>query len=191
MKKLILILMLAISQTTLFAQTTWTNDKQHTQVKFIVTHLGVSSVTGWFKDVEITITASKANFSDAKFQLTAKTASIFTGVPPRDSDLRSSHLFDVSNYPEMTFKSKSVVPTGKDHYKVTGYLSLHGVTKIVTMNLWYRGTINNPISKSIDAGFQVTGTIKRSDYNLGGMYPAAIIGNDITILADAEFGKSK
>jgi len=79
MKKLILILMLAISQTTLFAQTTWTNDKQHTQVKFIVTHLGVSSVTGWFKDVEITITASKANFSDAKFQLTAKTASIFTG----------------------------------------------------------------------------------------------------------------
>jgi len=191
MKKLILMLILAICQTTLFAQTTWTNDKQHTQVKFIVTHLGVSSVTGWFRDVDISITASKPDFSDAKFKLIAKTASVFTGVPPRDSDLRSAHVFDVSNFPEMTFTSKNVVPAGKDHYKVTGYLSLHGVTKLVTMNLWYRGTINNPISKSIDAGFQVSGTIRRSDFNLGGIYPPPIIGNDITILADAEFGKVK
>lgn len=191
MKKLMIVLLLATAKLSLFAQTTWVNDKQHTQTKFIVTHLAVSSVTGWFKGVDIKIAASKPDFSDAKFWLIAKTDSIFTGVAPRDADLRSPHVFDSGKYPELTFTSTKLIPVGKGKYKVTGNFTMHGITKVVSLNLWYRGTVNNPISKSLDAGFQVTGTVKRSDFNLASMYPPPILSDEITILADAEFGKAK
>lgn len=171
-----------------FGQTTWKADKAHTQVKFDITHLGVSTVSGAFTDFDASIVASKADFSDAVFTLTAKAASINTGVQQRDEHLKSADFFDVATYPELSFKSTSLVKNGNNKYKVSGNLTIHGITKPVTLDLWYRGTITNPMSQKPDAGFRVTGSVKRSDFAIGGKFPEAMLSEEVTIVADGEFG---
>ena len=190
MKQLLFAAFLFI-QTASFAQTTWKNDKMHSKLTFTVTHLMVSDVDGLFKSFDVTITTSKPDFSDAVFSLTADAASINTDVDMRDNDLKGAGFFDVATYPSITFKSTAIQPAGKDHYKLTGNLTMHGVTKPVTMDLLYRGTIQNPMSKKDDAGFKLTGTIKRSDFNLGAKYPSAMISDEVNIKADGEFGKAE
>ena len=133
------------------------------------------------------LTSSKADLSDAQFKLTAKTASIDTRVEPRNNHLKSQDFFDVAKYPTLTFKSNSIKPAGKNKYKLSGDLTLHGVTKPVTMDLVYRGTVENPMSKKQTAGFQVTGVIKRSDFGVGTNFPAPMISDEVQIKADGEF----
>jgi len=186
MKKLFFATLLFIT-TASFAQTTWKNDKMHSKLTFTVTHLMVSDVDGLFKNFDVTITSSKADFSDAVFELTADASSINTDVDMRDNDLKSANFFDVANFPSITFKSTSITPNGKNQYKLKGNLTMHGVTKPVTMDLVYRGTIENPMSKKQDAGFKLTGELKRSDFNIGAKYPGAVVSDEVEIKADGEF----
>ncbi|MGN6181983.1 MAG: YceI family protein [Mucilaginibacter sp.] len=187
MKKLNLLLAFVALQTAVFAQGTWKLDKMHSHLKFTVSHLSVSDVDGAFTDFDVTINTGKADFSDAKFTLTAKAASVNTGVDMRDNDLRSDHFFNVAAYPTISFTGAVAGTTSPGHYKLTGNLTIHGVTKPVTMDLWYRGTINNPMTKAPDAGFKLTGTLKRSDFGIAPSYPAAMIGDEIAIEAGGEF----
>ena len=187
MKKTLALLTLIAVTLGSFAQTTWKNDPMHSKLTFTVTHLGVSDVMGMFNKFNVTITTSKDDFSDAVFELTAETASVNTEVDMRDNHLKSADFFDVEKFPAMTFKSTSIKKSGKDKYTLTGDLTLHGITKPVSMNMWYRGTITNPMSKAPDAGFQLTGTIKRSDFSFGEKYPAPMISDDVQIKADGEF----
>ncbi|GAA4338931.1 YceI family protein [Mucilaginibacter gynuensis] len=177
--------------TAVFAQTTWNLDKAHANLKFTVTHLLVSDVDGSFKDFDATIVSSKPDFSDAKFSFTAQTASVNTENEKRDGHLKSADFFDVEKFPTITFASTSIKKVADKKYKVTGNLTLHGTTKVVTLDLWYRGTIVNPMSKADDAGFQVTGTIKRSDFAFGTKFPAAVVSDEVEIKANGEFGKGK
>src|SRR5436853_5285057 len=140
MKKVLFALPLFL-QATLFAQTTtWTNDKMHSKLTFTATHLLVSDVDGLFKKFQVAITTTKPDFSDAVFELSADVSSINTEVEMRDNDLKSANFFDAATYPSITFKSTSIKPNGQNRYKLTGNLTMHGVTKSVTMDLWYRGT---------------------------------------------------
>jgi polyisoprenoid-binding protein YceI len=165
----------------------WTNDDPHSQLGFTVTHLGIADVSGTFNDFDVTIKSSKPDFSDAFFELTARTASIDTRVEARNNHLKSADFFDVAKYPTLDFKSTSIKKAGKNKYKLTGNLSLHGITKQVTMDLLYRGTTVNAMSKKQTAGFQITGTIKRSDFNIGPGFPAPMISDEVHIKADGEF----
>ena len=131
----------------------------------------------------------KEDFSDAVFELTADASSINTGIEMRDKHLQSPDFFDTEKYPRLSFTSTSIKPAGKDKYKLTGNLTLHGITKPVTLNLWYRGTIEHPMSKAPTSGFQVTGSIKRSDFNLGSGFPAPMLSDEVQIKADGEFSK--
>ncbi|MFI5159563.1 MAG: YceI family protein, partial [Sphingobacteriales bacterium] len=124
-------------------------------------------------------------------QLTANVASINTGNDMRDGDLKSDHFFNVAVNPTLTFTSTHIVKTTANHYKLSGNLTMHGITKLVTLDLWYRGTIVNPMSKANDAGFQLTGTITRTQFNLGSMYPNAVLSDDVAIKADGEFAVAK
>src|SRR3954471_9450924 len=146
MKKLIFAVILFVNASVSAQTTTWKNDKMHSKLTFTVTHLLVSDVDGLFKNFDVTITTSKPDFSDAMFDLSADAASINTEVEMRDNDLKGAGYFDVATYPKITFKSISRTPDGQNKYKLTGNLSMHGVTKPVTMNLWFRGTIENPMS---------------------------------------------
>ncbi len=167
----------------------WKSDKAHSQLGFAITHLGISDISGHFKNFEVTVNATKPDFSDAVFELTADAASVDTDVEMRDNHLRTADFFDVEKHPKLTFKSTGLKPAGKDKYKLTGNLTLHGVTKPVTMDLWYRGTVENQMSKKPTSGFQLTGTIKRSDFALGEKFPAPMLSDEVRIVANGEFTK--
>jgi len=171
-----------------FAQTTWKVDPYHAKVTFSTLHNTISDVEGLFNKFDATVTTTKENFSDATFVLTVDVASIDTEIKMRDDHLRSADFFDVEQYPEMTFKSNSIKATQeKNKYKLSGNLTMHGITKPVTMDLWYRGTIKNEKDQSRIAGFQVTGKINRLDFEIGPKFPEALISNEVLIKADGEF----
>ncbi len=192
MKKLLFVLLILISAAKIsFGQTTnWKDDPMHSKLTFTVTHRGFSSIFGLFQKFEATITSSKSDFSDAVFTLSVDITSVNTEVKMRDDDLRSANFFDVVKYPAMTFKSTSIHNTTgmKDRFKITGDLTMHGVTKTVTMDLWFRGTIEDGMSKKTKAGVQLTGIIDRTDFNVGPADPFDI-STDIMIKADGEFFK--
>ena len=191
MKKIFFIIIIIAFCGRSFAQTTtWKDDPMHSKLTFTVSHMGISSIFGLFQKFETTVTSSKSDFSDAQFVLSADVSSVNTEVKMRDDDLRSPHFFDAAKYPLMTFKSTSIVNTTgmKDRFKVTGDLTIHGVTKSVTMDLWFRGTHEDAMSKKTKAGFQLTGIINRSDFNIGPPDPFDI-STDVMIRADGEFFK--
>lgn len=188
MKRVFLILFAFVSLTAFTTlSSVWTNDDAHSQLGFTVKHLGIADVSGTFNDFDVKITSTKPDFSDAVVELTAKTASIDTRVDDRDNHLKSPDFFNAEKYPTMDFKSTSIKKAGKNSYKLIGNLTLAGVTKPVTMDLVYNGTVENAMNKKQTAGFQVTGTIKRSDFNLGSGFPAPMISDEVRIKADGEF----
>ena len=189
MKKLFSLLIVAFLSTSLLAQTKWTADPMHSKLTFSITHLGISDIDGLFNKFQATATTNKADFSDAVFELSVEVPSINTQVEMRDNHLRSADFFEVEKYPSMTYKSTSITQVSKDKYKLVGDLTLHGVTKPVTMNLWYRGTIVDDKSKKSTSGFQLTGTIKRSDFGIGPKFPAPMLSDEVQIKADGEFIK--
>jgi len=190
MKKLFSLLMFSFLSASVFAQTSsWKVDPMHSQLSFSTTHLGISDVDGLFKKFEATATGSAADFSDAVFELSADVSSINTEVEMRDKHLRSADFFDVEKFPTMTYKSTGIKKVAENKYTLTGNLTLHGVTKPVTMDLWYRGTIVNPQSKTPTAGFQLTGTIKRSDFGIGEKFAPPMLSDEVKIKADGEFKK--
>lgn len=190
MKRITILLVAAVVAFSSFSVIeNWKSDKAHSHLAFSVTHMGISDQPGIFKTFEVTIKSEKPDFSDATVELTADVASINTGVEMRDNHLKSADFFDVAKYPTLNFKSTGLSSLGNNKYKLAGNLTLHGVTKSVTMDLWYRGTFTNPQSKAPVSGFQVTGTIKRSDFGIAPGFPAAMLGDEVTIKADGEFGK--
>ena len=189
MKKGLLAIALLIASTVFAAVTLWTNDKAHSQLQFTVTHLGISDISGTFNDFDVKINASKDDFSDAVFELTAKVASIDTRVEARNNHLKSADFFDAEMYPEITYKSTAINKVGENQYKLTGDLTMHGVTKPVTMDLLYRGKLIDEEKGKETVGFQLTGEIKRSDFNVGAKFAEPMISDLVRIKADGEFVK--
>lgn len=187
MKKPIAFFLAAFLSMGLFAQTTWKSDKNHSQISFAVTHSGISEVEGVFDRFDATMVSSEKDFSDAEVEVTIETASIDTHVDMRDDHLRSEDFFNTEKYPTMTFKSTNIEKTSKNHYKLTGDLTMHGITKPVVLDMWYRGTIEGKKGKV--AGFQFTGELDRTAFNIGTGFPDAALSNEIQIKVDAEFKK--
>ena len=191
MKKYIILAVIMLSALAASAQTTWTNDPQHSRLGFIVKHLLISEIDGRFSDFSATVVTSKPDYSDAKITLTAKVASINTDVTPRDNHLRSADFFDAEKYPTLTFKSTKLVKLSAKKGYIYGDLTFHGITRPIRLSAVFFGQVVNPMNKHTTAGFQVTGLVKRSDYNLGPKFPEAIISNDVRIVANVEFSPNK
>jgi polyisoprenoid-binding protein YceI len=168
---------------------TWKIDPAHSAANFTVRHLGISNVHGRFSGVTGEITIDPADFTKSSVKATIDTTSVDTGVPPRDSDLKSDHFFDVAKYPTMTFVSKSITKSG-DGYEVAGDLTMHGVTKPVVL------TLETPsgevaMGKQTRRGFDATTTIHRKDFGLTygeGLTKAgdAMIGDDVKVALEVE-----
>lgn len=167
----------------------WKSDAVHSRFGFSVTHMGISSANGQFKDYTISITNTAADFSDAVVELNAKVASIDTYNEMRNEHLKGADFFDAAKYPELTFKSTSFKKVKDKTFKVTGDLTLHGVTKKVELNAVLVGTAVNPQSKKELVGFKVTGTIKRTDFGIATGMPVAMLGDEVAITGDFEFVK--
>jgi len=167
----------------------WTLDKAHAKLGFTVTHMMISDVEGFLKSFDIHLTASKDDFSDATIEATADINSINTDNEQRDTHLKSADFFDVATYPALSFKSTSFTKTGDNKYLLKGDLTMHGITKPVELDVILKGTTIHPYTKKLVAGFKVSGVIKRSDFGIGAKFPTAMVSDEVTITANAEFSK--
>jgi polyisoprenoid-binding protein YceI len=172
------------------AQDTWTIDSAHANASFSVRHLGISNVTGQFNKVTGTVMFDEKDATKSKVDATVDVNSIDTRNTSRDSDLKSDGFFDVAKYPTLTFVSTSVTSDGPGKLKMTGNLTMHGVTKVVTFDVdGPSAAIADPFNKTGKrAGASATTTINRRDFGIE-KYPAAMIGDDVKITLDVEFVK--
>ncbi len=152
------------------AQVSWKVDASHSKLGFSVTHMMVSETEGKFKVYQGSVSSkSDMDFTDAKIDFTVDAASINTEDEKRDGHLKSPDFFDVAKYPNITFKSTSMKPTGKGatSYTVEGELTMHGVTKKVKFNaIGAAKVVKDPYGNTKN-GFKITGTINRKDFGLG------------------------
>ena len=193
MKKVALLAIVALS-TALFAfktndASTWTVDAVHSKLSFTITHLMVNDVEGEFKDFTATVITPGADFEGATVNFTAKAASISTDNDQRDAHVKSADFLDAATFPTITFTSTSFKKVSGNTYVVTGSLTLHGVTKTVSLGVLAR-TGTNPMSHKTIAGIKITGTIKRSDFGIGTKFPEAMLSDEIAINANTEFAKN-
>jgi polyisoprenoid-binding protein YceI len=191
MKKYMILAAVMLSALVASAQTTWTNDPQHSRLGFVVKHLMISEIDGRFADFNATVTTSKSDYSDAKITLTAKVASINTDIEARDAHLKTADFFDAEKYPALTFQSTKIVKVTSKKGFVYGNLTFHGITKPIKLGVTFFGKVVNPMNKNTTAGFQVKGVLKRTDYNLGPKFPEALVSNDVMIIANVEFSPDK
>ncbi|PWK20256.1 polyisoprenoid-binding protein YceI [Arcicella aurantiaca] len=187
MKKIAILSLVMLASLSSFAQK-WNVDKSHSKIGFTVTHLLISEVDGNFKKFDATITSSKDDFSDAVFDLTADISSISTDNEMRDGHLKKPDMFDAEKFPTFTFKSTSIKKIDAKKFKLDGNLTLKGVTKPVSFDLTLSGIGKNMRTQKPIAGFKLTGTIKRTDFGVGGM-PDSVVSENIEVRAVGEFGK--
>lgn len=145
--------------------TKWNIDKSHSSINFAVDHLVISETTGKFEDYTVNAKSDRTDFTDVVFDFTAQINSVNTDDAKRDEHLKSADFFDQKNYPVITFKSKKFIKVKDNAYKVTGDLTMHGITKTVTLSAKFGGIIKDPWGGT-RAGLKVFGEIDRYDFGL-------------------------
>lgn len=167
---------------------TWTIDPNHTNAQFAVRHLLVSTVRGQFDNTTGSITWDGKDVKTLQVQVSVDLASVNTRVQMRDDDLRSPNFFDVAKFPTMTFVSKKVDVVDATHFKLTGTLSLHGVTKDLVLDVEGPTPPQNlgPIQR---IGASASAKINRHDWELHynrAIEATPIVGDEVTITIDIE-----
>jgi len=185
----------ALALPALASAATWNIDPDHSNVGFKVRHLMVSNVKGSFEKHKGTVEIDDKDITRSKVSVTIDTASVNTNVAKRDEHLRSADFFDAAKYPTMTFTSRKVAKAGKGKLKVTGDLTLRGVTRQVVLN------VEGPARESKDpwgnfrSGVVASTKINRKDFGL--VYNAALetggvaVGEDVDINLEIEMIKAK
>jgi polyisoprenoid-binding protein YceI len=178
---------LALAAPLTIAQTsTWAPDKAHSSVDFTILHMSLSNVRGHFGNIGGTVVMNDSDASKSTVNLTIDVSSIDTGVAARDNDLKSANWFDVAQFPTATFVSTSI-SKGGNGLSVSGNLTLHGVTKPVTLQVeGPKGPVTG-MDKKQHVGYSAT-TIKRIDFGIG-KAPAAVVGEDVTLTFDLDLAK--
>jgi polyisoprenoid-binding protein YceI len=143
---------------------TWNIDPAHSSVEFQVKHLGIATVKGLFGDFEGTLEIG-ADGAPAKGYGSVKVDSVDTREEQRDAHLRSPDFFDAENHPELTFVSTAIEPVDEDTFKITGDLTIHGVTRQETFEAELQGIEVDPWGNE-RVGVEVSGSIKRSEYGM-------------------------
>jgi polyisoprenoid-binding protein YceI len=190
MKRLALLTgVLALAAPLALAQTsTWTNDPAHSEVDFSITHLAISNVHGRFGHITATLVTNDADITKSTVNATIDVTGVDTGEDKRNAHLKSPDFFDVATYPTATFVSTSVSKSG-DTLIINGNLTLHGVTKPVTLTAeGPRGPVQGMDHKQ-HAGFSASTTISRSAFGIGSKFPAAMVGDDVKLNIDLDVAK--
>ena len=143
----------------------WKIDSTHSDVKFKVKHLVVSTVTGQFNEFDAEIESADDTFENAKVIFSADVNSIDTKNEQRDNHLKSADFFDAENHPKLTFVSNKFTKVSETSYKLTGQFTLRGITKEITLDVEYNGKARGFDNLEV-AGFEITGKINRFDFGL-------------------------
>ena len=181
--------------------TKWSFESGHTAAEFCVRHMMVTWVRGTFKNVEGTLVFDPANPANSSAEIVIKVSELYTGDKNRDAHLKNADFLDADKHPTITFKSNKVELVGENEFKVTGDLTIKGVTKKTTLDVHYNGQWQTPwwegkVDKGpkARAGFVAQAKINRQDFGVswnstmdkGGI----VVGNEIIITIDAEAIKS-
>lgn len=146
-------------------KTVWAIDPAHSEIRFKVKHLVISTVTGYFQEFSGSIEKEGDDFDGAKVKFEASIDSITTNNEDRDGHLKSADFFDVANHPKMTFESTSFTKKSEDEYELTGNLTIRGTTKKIVLKAEYGGTMVDPYGNT-KAGFEISGKINRKEFGL-------------------------
>jgi polyisoprenoid-binding protein YceI len=169
-------------------KTTWKLDPSHTLVEFSAKHLMITTVKGRFTDVEGFIHADDKDIKNSSVEATLKAATIDTRTEQRDNHLRSADFLEVEKYPEIKFRSTRIEGS-KQEFKLTGDLTIRGVTRPITLDVTFEGQTKDPWGGE-RVGFSASGKLDRRDFGLtwnvmleaGGM----TVSNDIKINIEVE-----
>ncbi len=170
---------------------TWKVDPVHSSVEFQVKHLGIATVKGQFKEFEGTLEVGPEG---AVAYGIVKTASVDTREPQRDEHLRSADFFEVEKYPEIGFRSTAIRTTGKDEFEIEGDLSIHGVTRPVTLKATLEGYEPEDHQGNTRVGLSASAQINRSDFEM--RFNAAlgsgnmVVSDKVKILVDVSAVKA-
>jgi polyisoprenoid-binding protein YceI len=158
---------------------TWSVDPAHSKVGFAVKHMGIATVRGEFTEFEGTLEIGDS-ISSAKAYGTVKVQSVDTNEPQRDDHLRSADFFDAQEYPELSFESTRIEELDEEAFRITGNLTLHGVTNEVVLHADVQGTDVDPWGNE-RVGLEITGQLSRGDY---GMKFNQALGSGNMLVAD-------
>ena len=171
------------------AQTsTWKPDLAHSGVDFSILHLGISKVRGHFAVSSGEVVWDEKDITKSKVNISIDTNSVDTQQSKRDADLKTEKFFDTAKYPTGTFTSTSIAKAASG-LVINGNLTLHGVTKPVTLQV--EGP-NGPVpgmDKKPHAGFAATTTLDRTAFNIGSTYPTAVVGSEVKLTIDLDLAK--
>lgn len=162
----------------------YTIDPTHAQVQFTYSHFGFSNITGRFDTVEGTVTYDPSNVSASSIDVKVATASVSTGVAKLDEHLKTDDFLGTGKFADATFKSTKVEAAGTGKLKVTGDLTIHGVTLPTTFDVTVNTVAEHPMKKKPAAGFDATGTIDRTKFGIE-QYAQAT-GNDVKLSITVE-----
>jgi polyisoprenoid-binding protein YceI len=150
--------------TTLIPAGTWAVDPKHSTVEFQVKHMGIANVKGKFNEFAGTLEIGD-DLATAKASGTVKVASVDTNEEQRDAHLRSADFFDAETYPELSFAATAIEPVDEETFRIAGDLTLHGITRPITLEAVVQGTDRDPWGND-RVGLEVVGQLKRSDYDM-------------------------
>jgi len=186
MKKLLLAAALSLSAVAAHAADTYQFDESHTFPRFTISHLGFSHFQGRFDKTTGTATLDLAA-KTGSVEATIDVASIDTGVAKLDEHLKSPDFFDVAKYPTISFTSTKLTFKGKALATVTGDLTLHGVTKPVTLTVTHFACGEHPMKKVAACGADLVGKLKRSDFGISTYVP--LVGDEVALAIEVEAAK--
>ncbi len=174
-------------------KTKWTIDPAHSEVQFKAKHMVISTVTGNFHSYEGQIEAAGDDFENAEASFTTDIDSISTNNEDRDKHLKSDDFFNAEEYPKLKFESTSLEKTGESEYNLMGNLTIHGITKEVTLHAVHGGTAKDPFGNT-KAGFEISGTINRKEFGLNwsGVTEAGniMVSDDVKLQLNVQFAKN-
>lgn len=154
-------------------------DGYHTQVSFSLSHFGFSNFFGLFSNASGMLQLDPAKPAASKLEISIPIQSVATTVSKLDEELKGAQWFDSAKFPNATFVSTRITPTGTGSATIVGDLTLHGVTKPVMLTAKFVGAGSNPLSKAYTVGFEATGKIKRSDFGISTYVP--MIGDEVQL----------
>jgi polyisoprenoid-binding protein YceI len=185
MRKTFLAILLVAASGAAVAADKYTFEPTHSQVNFSYMHLGLSTQTQQLRTVTGTLLLDAEDLTKSSVDVTIDMNSIDTGVAKFDDHIKSADFFDTAKFPTATFKSTTVAAAGEGKLKVTGDLTLRGVTKPVVLDVTVNKIGEHPMAKKPAAGFNATTKVLRSDFGLGGYVPA--VGDEVSISIASEF----
>lgn len=169
------------------AADTYTLDTNHTTVIWNASHFGYSKPHGLFPLIEGTLTLDEAAPENSKLDVTIPTDKLATGIPKFDEHLKGKDFFNVAEFPTAKFVSTKIEKTGDKTAKVTGDLTLLGVTKPATLDVTFNEKKPNPMNKKETVGFSATSTIKRSEFGIN--YALPNVSDEVELQIEAEASK--